>query len=195
MNAECRKASASLAVGASSAIQPAAATANAATGARRAAGDAGSGTAGDRDPSAAIESHRNAAIDTSAARRCEPTAREAEAFRHSAFVGLYPPEMAGGEVLRWMRPRAALRLPPGGERTLGFSFPDPAARPRQLTVESEGRPIFSGAVPPQGLFLKFLAARERATVFRFAAQPSFRPSDSGAADSRLLSVRVAKAWP
>jgi len=124
-----------------------------------------------------------------------PTAREAEAFRHSAFIGFYPPEMAGGDVLRWMRPRAAFRLPPGGERTLAFSFPDPAARPRELTVEIDRRRIFSGAVPPQGLFLRFLAARERATVFRFAAQPSFRPSDSGAADSRLLSVRVAKAWP
>ncbi len=123
-----------------------------------------------------------------------PTAGEAEAFRHSPFIGLYPPELSGGVVLRWMRPRAALRLAAGGERTLAFSFPDPSAPPRVLAVEGEHRRLFSGAVTP-GLTLAFSAARTRATVFRLEAEPSFRPSDSGAADSRLLSVQVARAWP
>jgi len=124
-----------------------------------------------------------------------PTAREAEAFRHSPFIGFYPPEMSGGVVLRWMRPRAAVRLAPGERRSLAFSFPDPSARPRNLAVGDGPLRLFSGAVPPRSLFLTLVAARGRETVFRLAANPSFRPSDSGAADSRLLSLQVAGAWP
>ncbi|HET9794106.1 MAG TPA: O-antigen ligase family protein [Thermoanaerobaculia bacterium] len=124
-----------------------------------------------------------------------PTAREDEAFRRSPYIGLYPPEGAGGAVFRWMRPRAALRLAPGQKKTLAFSFPDPAARPRNLTIALADRPLLSRAVSSPPVFLSFLSARDRPTVFRLAAAPSTRPSDSGGADSRLLSLQVAGAWP
>jgi len=74
MNGECLNASASRAVGASSTSHPAAAAATAAIDAIRPGRTPRSAGAEDAGPSAATDSHRNAAIDTSAARRCEPTA-------------------------------------------------------------------------------------------------------------------------
>ena len=125
-----------------------------------------------------------------------PTASEEEAFRHSPEIGLYPPEIAEGSVFRWMRPRAALRLPPGARKILVFSWPDAAAPPASLAVRSPDRPLFTAAVSAaRPAALTFVAAPARASVFLLRASRSFRPSDAGAPDSRLLSLRVSGAWP
>ena len=122
-----------------------------------------------------------------------PTARADEAFRHSPFVGLYPPELENGAVFRWMRPGAAFRLGSGQARTLAFAGPD--ATPTALTIRAEDGRLFAGAIRDRPRALRFAAAARKPTVFLLRASRASRPSDSGAADSRLLSLRVLGAWP
>ncbi|HKB72234.1 MAG TPA: O-antigen ligase family protein [Thermoanaerobaculia bacterium] len=121
-----------------------------------------------------------------------PTATADEAFRHSAMIGFYPPELGAHGPFRWMRPRSALRLGPGSRTTLAFRYPDPA-HAATLAVRSADRPLFSGPVSANPAVLTFVGVPARDSIFLLRASPSFRPSDSGAPDSRLLSLRVTSA--
>jgi hypothetical protein len=122
-----------------------------------------------------------------------PTAREPEAFRYSPEMGLYPLE-GGPGGFRWMRPRAAIRVPAKGRQRLALAFPGAPAVNR-LRILSGGRTLFTGEIGGDRRTLALEAPADRPAVFRFESAVSFRPSDTGGPDSRLLSVQVFAAHP
>jgi O-antigen ligase len=122
-----------------------------------------------------------------------PTAREPEAFRYSPEMGLYPLE-GGPGGFRWMRPRAAIRVPAKGRQRLALAFPGAPAVNR-LRILSGGRTLFTGEIGRDRRTLALEAPADRPAVFRFESAVSFRPSDTGGPDSRLLSVQVFAAHP
>jgi O-antigen ligase len=122
-----------------------------------------------------------------------PTAREAEAFRYSPEMGMYPLE-GGVGGFRWMRPRAAIRVPASARQRLALVFPGAAAGNR-LRILSGGETLFAGDIGRERRTLALEAPATRPAVFRFESAASFRPSDTSGSDSRLLSLQVFAARP
>jgi hypothetical protein len=122
-----------------------------------------------------------------------PTAREAEAFAFAPEMGMYPLE-GGPGGFRWMRPRAAIRVPAGGRQPLAVAYPGGVGTNR-LRILAAGRVLFAGDVGPQRRTFVLEAPASHPAVFRFESALSFRPSDTAGSDSRLLSLQVFAARP
>jgi hypothetical protein len=93
-----------------------------------------------------------------------------------------------------MRPRAAIRMPAGGRQRLALAFPGAAAANR-LRILSGRETLFAGDIGRERRTLALEAPANRPAVFRFESAASFRPSDTGGSDSRLLSLQVFAARP
>jgi hypothetical protein len=93
-----------------------------------------------------------------------------------------------------MRPHAAIRVPAGGRQSLALAFPGAPAANR-LRILSGGRTLFTGNVGQDRRTLALEAPANFPAVFRFESAASFRPSDTGGSDSRLLSLQVFAARP
>jgi hypothetical protein len=74
------------------------------------------------------------------------TAREAEAFRYSPRLGLYPPEPGGG--FRWTQRHFALRPEPGEKIRFALANFSPLGRPVEVRATAAGLLLWRGTVAP-----------------------------------------------
>jgi O-antigen ligase len=125
--------------------------------------------------------------------------RSASAFRYAPAIGLYGAEMSPSGPFRWMRGRAALRLPPATARRLTLVFADPALEREALRVEAGEKVAFERFLfRGRPLTLTLEAPQREPGIFLFINSASFRPSALGRSDdSRQLALQVyglPSAW-
>jgi O-antigen ligase len=114
------------------------------------------------------------------------------AFRYAPTIGFHGVERSSEGPFRWMRERAALRLPAGARQHLTLVFADPVKPRETLRIEANGRIAFARPLL-RGRFLRLTleAPLGKEAIFLFVNSASFQPSAIGRSrDDRQLALQV-----